>query len=78
MKLDGHGSCNPEQWRLDRVIIAAAVMALYGPAARIRSIAPVSSDRAPAWVRQGRLRLQTSQRSPALARTGPAFERGRP
>jgi len=78
MRMDSHRGSNPEQGRLDRVAIAAAVTALYGPAARIRSIAAVSSGGTSAWVRQGRLRLQTSQRPPALARSGPAFERGRP
>jgi len=77
MRMDSHRSTDPEQWRLDRVAIAAAVTALYGPAARIRSIAPVCSGREFAWVRQGRLGLQTWQRPPALARSGPAFERGR-
>jgi hypothetical protein len=75
--MDGHRSSDPEQRRLDRVAIAAAVTALYGPAARVRSIAPAGSDREFAWVRQGRLSVQNSQRPPAIARTGPAFERGR-
>ena len=77
MRMDGYRSSDPEQRRLDRVVIAAAVTALYGPAARVRSIAPVRSDRELAWVRSGRFSVQRSQRPPGIARTVPAFERGR-
>jgi hypothetical protein len=75
--MDGHCYSGFEQWRLDRVVIAAAVRALYGPAARVRSISPVSGNRRMDWVRQGRLELLRSNRASTLPAVGPAFQRGR-
>jgi hypothetical protein len=57
----GHRGSDPEQRRLDRVAITAAVTMLYGNAARVRSIVPVPNDREYAWVR--------------LARSRPVFDR---
>ena len=56
--MDNHRSSDSEQWRLDRVAIAAAVAALFGPAACVRSISPAGRDRECAWVRHGRLGIR--------------------
>jgi len=76
--MENHRGSDSEQWRLDRVAIAAAVTAVFGPAACIRSITPAGRDRERAWVRQGRLGIESSHRMPpAFVRSGPAFDRGR-
>ncbi len=46
----------------DRVAIAAAVMALFGPTATIRAIGTVGNDRDETWTQEGRLEIQRSHR----------------
>jgi hypothetical protein len=54
--------------RRDRVIIAAAVAAVAGPCA-IRRIQPVPVQLHGAWMREGRLAIQSSHRgAPAVTR----------
>lgn len=54
-----HREANSQE---DRVAIAAAVRALFGPTAAIRSIGVVGCDRDQTWTREGRLAIQTSHR----------------
>ena len=48
------------QWPQDRVVIAAAIAALFGRSAAIRRIQAVPGHGADAWVREGRLAIQRS------------------
>ncbi len=54
-----------EEWRRDRVIIAASVAALFGPRVAIRHIRAVPGNGTGAWLREGRLAIQTSHRMAA-------------
>jgi hypothetical protein len=49
-----------EERRNDRVVIAAAVAALFGGSAAIRSVKSVPGHGANAWTREGRLAIQRS------------------
>lgn len=76
MKREGPHTPEHEQRRLDRVVIAAAVAALFGPKAVVRRVAPASQGAFRTWLREGRLGIQASHRMPrALARAGPDRER---
>lgn len=46
------------EWERHKIVIAAAVAAIFGGGASIRAVRPVDSDNA--WARQGRLALQSS------------------
>jgi hypothetical protein len=60
------------QWRRHQVIIAAAVAAVSGGRARIRGICAAPAEDHRAWVRSGRLSIQSShQLTPPLARALP-------
>jgi hypothetical protein len=50
------------QRRLDRVLIAAAVTALFGRNAKVRRIRQVAGGREGAWTREGRLATQVAHR----------------
>jgi len=49
----------------DRVIIAAAVAALFGRRAAIRQVRAIADDSGSDWTREGRLAIQTSHRMTA-------------
>ena len=67
-----------EEWRRERVVIAAAVAVALGRPAAIRSIRAAPGHGAGAWTRQGRLAVQQSHRMPAeLVRTAPDRGAGR-
>jgi len=51
-----------EQRRRDRVVIAAAVAAVFGPSAAIRAVRTVPGHGHGAWMREGRLAVQESHR----------------
>lgn len=48
--------------RRDRVIIAAAVAAMFGRRATVRQVRAIAGDRGSDWMREGRLAIQTSHR----------------
>ena len=63
--------------QMDRVVIAAAVAALYGEGATVRRIRPAGPRASGAWLRQGRLAIQESHATgPALVCFAPVRERG--
>jgi hypothetical protein len=62
MRIETTGESDTREQRQDRVAIAGAVAALFGRAARIRSIHRGSGHREGTWTRQGRLEIQTSHR----------------
>jgi hypothetical protein len=71
-------SPDAEQKRRDRVVIAAAVAAVFGRRASIRAIRPVPGHAEGEWMREGRLAVQTSHRMPApLAGMTPGPERSK-
>ena len=76
MRMESHHGTDPEQRRLDRVVIAAAVAALYGPNACVRHICPVYGNRRLNSPRQGRLDNLRPHRATALAGLNSFFERG--
>ena len=43
------------QWQRHKIVIAAAVAAIFGPGAVIRDVSEASGAAAGAWVRQGRM-----------------------
>jgi len=49
-----------EQLRLDRVVIEAAVAALFAQRARVRRIQAVPGREHDGWLREGRLSIQSS------------------
>ena len=65
MSMERTGDPNIEDRRHDRVIIVAAVAALFGAPAAIRRIRPVPGHGAGAWNREGRLTVQRSHVMPA-------------
>lgn len=68
-----------EQQRRDRVIIAAAVAALFGRGAAIRVIRSVPGHAEGAWMREGRLAVQAAHRTSApLVRQAPGPARSNP
>ena len=74
----GSNSPDTEQKRRDRVVIAAAVAALFGRRASIRAIRPVPGHAEGAWMREGRMAVQAAHRMPApLIRPAPGPERSR-
>jgi hypothetical protein len=54
-----------EQKRRDRVVIAAAVAAVFGQRASIRAIRAVPGHAEGEWMREGRLSVQAAHRMPA-------------
>jgi hypothetical protein len=60
MSIDPNRERNAEEGRLDRVVIAAAVAALFGRPASIRSIKTVPGHGVGAWARAGRVDIQRS------------------
>jgi hypothetical protein len=62
MNTDPMPGRDAEHWRRDRVIIAASVAALFGRRVAIRQIRAVPGNGAGAWLREGRLAIQTSHR----------------
>jgi hypothetical protein len=64
-----------EQKRLDRVIIAAAVAAIFGRRATVRVISAAPSHREGAWIREGRIAIHASH-SMAAPLIGSAPDRG--
>ncbi len=65
-------SLDTEQRRRDRVVIAAAVGAVFGRRAEIRAIRSVPGHVEGAWMREGRLAVQGAHRMPApLVRLAP-------
>ncbi len=58
-----------EQLRIDRVLIAAAVAALFGESARVRRVRAIPGREQGEWLREGRLSIQSSHsRGAPLAR----------
>jgi len=53
-------SVTAEQLRLDRVVIEAAVAALFAQRARVRRIQAVPGREHDEWLREGRLSIQAS------------------
>jgi hypothetical protein len=49
-----------EQLRLDRVVIEAAVAALFAQRARVRRIQAVPTHEHDEWLREGRMSIQAS------------------
>lgn len=75
MKTERRRNSNRDVPLVDRVVITAAVTALFGPNAMIRRITPASGRR-DAWQREGRISLQNSHRmAPALVRSSPDHAR---
>ena len=71
ISIEPNGDVNAEERRHDRVVIAAAVAALFGSPTAIRRIRPVPGHGAGAWNREGRLAVQRSHVMPAaLIRQG--------
>ena len=71
ISIEPNGDVNAEEQRHDRVVIAAAVAALFGSPTVIRRIRPVPGHGAGAWNREGRLAVQRSHVMPAaLIRQG--------
>jgi len=71
IRIKPNADVDAEQRRQDRVVIAAAVAALFGSPAAIRRIRPVPGHGAGAWNREGRLAVQRSHIMPAaLIRQG--------
>ena len=69
MNRDANYELDAEQGRRDRVIIAAAIAALFGRTAVTRRIRVVPDESEGTWMREGRLAVQTSHRMAApLAR----------
>jgi hypothetical protein len=52
-------TCTAEQLRLDRVVIEAAVAALF-PDGRVHRIQAVPTHEHDEWLREGRISIQTS------------------
>lgn len=72
MSPDASEHPDTEQRRRDRVVIAAAVAALFGRSAAIRTIRAVPGRLEGAWMRAGRLALQAAHGMPApLIRPSP-------
>jgi hypothetical protein len=70
---------SPDTERRDRVIIAAAVAALFGRSGAIRAIRSVPGHAEGAWMREGRLAVQAAHRMPApLVRPAPGPARSNP
>jgi hypothetical protein len=70
---------SPDTERRDRVIIAAAVAALFGRGVAIRAIRSVPGHAEGAWMREGRLAVQAAHRMPApLVRQAPGPARSNP
>ena len=71
-------SPDAEQKRQDRVVIAAAVAAVFGPRASIRGVRAVPGHAEGEWMREGRLAVQTAHRMPApLVHMAPGPERSK-
>lgn len=67
-----------EQQRKDRVVIAAAMAALFGQPGAISRMTAISGDADGAWVREGRSAIQTSHGTKApLVRFAPERARGK-
>jgi hypothetical protein len=65
MRIEAIPELDVEQRRRDRVIIAAAIAAIFGPRAAIRSIRTTPGHRDGAWVREGRLGIQSCHETAA-------------
>ena len=74
MNDDENYDVTAEQRRCDRVIIAAAVAALFGRPAVIPRLRVLAGFSTGAWLREGRLAIQVSHRMPA-AGVGMALDR---
>ena len=78
MSIDPKSDGDAEQRREDRVVIAAAVAALFGRPAAIRHINTVPGHGPGAWTREGRLTTQQSHGMPAsLIRLAPDRGKGK-
>ena len=54
------GSPSDSEWQRHSVVIAAAVAAVAGQAAKVRQIHIVQAVQSAAWARQGRVAIQSS------------------
>lgn len=65
MKIERLSEVDVEQRRLDWVVVAAAVTAVAGGPVTVRRIVPARGE---AWVREGRIAVQTHRTAAPLIR----------